>query len=315
MPTIHTIDCHYIFPDFAAVYAIVNNGRIILVENNTERCVPLIRSFLEKLGLNFDRVDYLFITHAHLDHAGGTGSLSQLCPNATVCGHPKAINHLVSPEKLVRGVVDIYGQARFDSLYGAVRPIQRQRSRSMEDGEKIEWNGMEFSFLHTRGHANHHCVIVESRHSLVFTGDAFGLRYPALQTHGCFVIPTTSPTGYEPDEAIKTVERIRSLKVQTAYLTHFGSIGNSNDEIGVAARQLKDDLEYSQAAVQDAARSSFHDDELVGYCKSRLAPHFKSRVERSGMVWDLKTANLLSLDIELNAAGMAVAAGHLRRKP
>src|SRR3989338_8523399 len=217
---IHTIDCDYLHPQFAAAFLIVKNGRAILIENNTEKCIPQIEHRLERLGLGFEAIDYLFVTHAHLDHAGASGHLMERCPVAQFRAHPKAIRHLAEPSKLVEGVRGVYGRERFDQWYGTIIPIPRNRSVGVEDGEAIEWQGLEFEFLHTRGHANHHCCIFEPSSKTVFTGDTFGLCYPSLQGKGLFIFPTTSPTGFEPAEAIKSIRRIVGLKPQVAYLTH-----------------------------------------------------------------------------------------------
>src|SRR5690606_9396374 len=104
----------------------------------------------------------------------------------------------------------------------------------------LQWGSRTLRFLHTRGHANHHFVVHDSATDGIFSGDAFGLRYPMLQGRGLFVLPTTSPTDFDPDEAKKSVRRIAE-NGSRVYLTHYGEI----TEVAEAASQLLQHLEFS----------------------------------------------------------------------
>ena len=87
--TITTIDCNYMErPDYASAYLVTNGKHAAFIDNNTYQCVPSLMKALEDQGLAPENVDYIIITHVHLDHAGATGVLAELCPNATVLAHP-----------------------------------------------------------------------------------------------------------------------------------------------------------------------------------------------------------------------------------
>lgn len=110
----------------------------------------------------------------------------------------------------VRGV---YGDAVFDSLYGGIEAVPAHRARSVDNGEvrgsllgkgakraaakafggwltvlslfclclflqSVELGDCTLSFLHTRGHANHHMCVVDDAYAGVFTGDSFGIGLP-----------------------------------------------------------------------------------------------------------------------------------------
>ncbi|MGA0799232.1 MAG: MBL fold metallo-hydrolase, partial [Steroidobacteraceae bacterium] len=79
---IHAIDAEYVRPMLDAVHLVVHEGRAAFVETGTSRSVPQLLAALTSLGLSPDVVDWVFITHVHLDHAGGAGELMRLCPNA-----------------------------------------------------------------------------------------------------------------------------------------------------------------------------------------------------------------------------------------
>src|SRR5690242_7173105 len=121
--SIDTIDCHYVMPNFAAAYLLADQGKAAFVDNNTTHSVPTLMNALKQRGLEPKDVQFIMVTHVHLDHAGGTSALATLCPNAVVLAHPRAAPHLIDPRKLVSSARAVYGDAIFDQLYGKIDPI------------------------------------------------------------------------------------------------------------------------------------------------------------------------------------------------
>ena len=73
------------------------------------------------------------------DHAGGSSALMKACPNATLLAHPRAVNHVVDPSRLVTSAKAVYGAEAFEKLYGRIEPIPAVRVRAVQDGEIILW--------------------------------------------------------------------------------------------------------------------------------------------------------------------------------
>ncbi len=308
--SIVTIDCDYVYPRFAAAFLMVEGREAIFVENNTAHSVPRLLAELNKQGLKPEQVRYLIITHVHLDHAGGSQALMNACPNATLLAHPRAAPHIIDPSKLVASARKVYGDAEFARLYGEIGPIDAKRVRIMEDGEELRFGGKVLRFMHTRGHANHHfCVLTRSSSGPeeIFTGDAFGLAYPDLQSHGLFIFPSTSPTDFDPLEARKSIERIAESGARRAYLTHFGEITSLRE----AANQLigyLDELEPYYRQILETAEGDRPEAELTQECAKRIRAYLEGKYRAQGGVPHEKFWNLLKLDIELNASGMVFAA-------
>jgi glyoxylase-like metal-dependent hydrolase (beta-lactamase superfamily II) len=325
MVRIRTIDCQYLHPEFAAAYLLIDDGmgdekgagtgapgcvtaphpqaRAVFIDNNTAHSVPLLLKALQEEGLSPEQVEYVIITHVHLDHAGGTSQLMKACPNAVLLAHPKAARHMIDPAKLVASARNVYGDQAFDEMYGRIDPIPASRVRTMEDNQHLSFgpSATELRFLHTRGHANHHFCIEIPGLRAIFTGDAFGLAYPALQKPTRFILPTTSPTDFNYPEAVASIDRIVETGATTAYLTHYGAI----TDLASAAAELKRHLAFSQALLIRAAESSFPDSELASFCEKELRSHYAAQILRD-------PKELLKIDLELNAAGLAHAA---RKKP
>ena len=50
-----------------------------------------------------DAVDYVIVTHVHLDHAGGAGELLRHLPAARLVVHPRGARHMIDPSTLRAG--------------------------------------------------------------------------------------------------------------------------------------------------------------------------------------------------------------------
>lgn len=301
-----TIDSGYVKPGFAACYLRVQGDEAAFVETNTSHAVPKLLDALREAGLAPEQVRWIVVTHVHLDHAGGAASLLAHCPNATIVAHPRAARHLVDPSRLVSSARAVYGDEVFEKLYGAIPPAPAERVRAVEDEEVLELGGAPLRFLHVRGHANHHFAVHDPERETVYTGDAFGLAYPYLQRAGRFVFASTSPTDFDGPEAKKSVDRILGLGTKTACLTHFGEL----DELETMGAQLHDWLDFSQALFERIGELPPEKREEVAY--AALTEKMENAAKARGLTLSAEDWDLLSLDMRLNAQGLAFAAGRRR---
>lgn len=307
--TVQTIDTDYLDqPGVAAAYLVVEGDEAAFVETNTAHAFPRLLEALDAAGRAPEDVRWIIVTHAHLDHAGGAWKAVQACPNATLLAHPAAARHLIDPSKLVKSAEGVYGVERFRALYGSLEPIPAERVRVMDDGGVLRWGSRDLTFLHTRGHANHHMVIHDSATNTVFTGDAFGLCYPALQAGGPWVFPSTSPTDFDGRAAIEAVERIVATGATTAWLTHFGGIG----DLRAAADSLNAQLRASVALVEAADASGIDGDALDTHILEAVQAWFDGAIADRGLGADARA--LVAMDVELNAQGLAFAVRKARFK-
>ncbi len=312
MTAVHTIDTRYLgHSGFAAAYLLVAEGHAAFIDNNTNTAVPILLDVLAQTGLRPGDVEYLIITHVHLDHAGGTSKLAKSCPNATVVAHPRAAPHVIDPSKLVASASAVYGEDEFKRLYGTIEPVDAGRVRVMDDEETLGLGSRSLRFLHTRGHANHHFCIADSASESIFTGDAFGLIYPALQLHGTFAFPSTSPTDFEPDLAREAVQRLVDERPRCMYPTHFGAV----TDIETAAGQLIRHLDFAERLRDEAEASDRPDEALTDYCRARIRDYFHGLLDAKGALGASAQAwSMIEMDIDLNAQGIAFAANKRRRK-
>ncbi len=224
---IFAIDAEYLYPGHAAVHLIRHNGRAAFVDTGTRYSVPYLLAALETLGIARSAVDYVFLTHIHLDHAGGAGTLVRQLPNARVILHPRGVPHMIDPGKVTAASIAVYGEDEFRSLYGEIEPIPVERITAAPDGYQCDLAGRHFELIHTPGHALHHYAIVDGAHSSIFAGDTFGISYRELDTdQGPFILPTTSPSQFDPDQLIASVNRVLGYAPQSVYLMHYSRVAD-----------------------------------------------------------------------------------------
>ena len=306
-----TVDCDARTPQFTAAYLRSAGKECAFIETETSHARPKLLAALAESGHTTEDVRWVVVTHAHLDHAAGAGGLLAACPRATLLAHPRAAKHLIDPTKLVKSATAVYGEERFAKLYGKIEPIPKERVRALEEGETFELGGATLRVHHTAGHANHHFVIDDPATESVYTGDSFGLVYPALQKHGLFALATTSPTNFDAKEARISVDRIRALGEKHVCLTHFGA---STDIAGIA-QQLHAWIDRADAWVEEAARGT----ESVQAITERLRAAWRDAIahdsDTRGLRFGAPEWELLATDIDLNAQGLAVAAELIRNPP
>jgi len=309
---IEVIDTGYLDRErFAAAYLLIDGDRAAFIDNNTNSAIPRLLATLASRGLKPEQVEYLIITHVHLDHAGGTSRLAEACPKATVLAHPRAAPHIIDPTKLVASASAVYGADEFKRLYGTIEPVAEERVQTMDDEATLAFGQRGLRFLHTRGHANHHMCIADSGSGTIFTGDAFGLVYPDLQREGTFAFPSTSPTDFEPELARQSIHRLLAEQPTCVYPTHFGAV----TDIETAAGQLLRHLEFAEALRDEARDGDWPDEALEVWCEARLRDYFQGLLDTRGTLGsDRSTWELIGLDIKLNAQGIAFAANKQRRK-
>jgi len=300
-----TIDCHYMAPKFACAYLLIEDGKAVFIENNTQFALPWLIAALEDHGLTVQDVEYIIITHLHLDHAGGTAALAERCPNATVLVHQRAARHIIDPTRLIEGVTAIYGKEKFKKMYGAIKALPESRVRIVEDGERIKFGNRVFYFFYTLGHAKHHMCIYDSGSKGVFTGDAFGLCFlPVPSGTSPFIIPSTPPSDFDPIESIKSLEKIIEIEPGIVYLTHFGPF----TQVKEGARSLAASLRKIDGIIQQALDTGLEGTELDQFCLKATIDFFDNEMKTKQVALTPEMKTILKGEILLNAQGVALAA-------
>lgn len=208
---------------------VINEAALTLVETGPSLSVPHILTGLKELNLDPTDIQYIIVTHIHLDHAGGAGLLLEECPHAKVVVHPKGARHLVDPAKLILGAKAVYGD-EFERLFEPILPIPEAKLIIKQDGDTLKLSDeCQLTFYHTRGHADHHFSIYDPVSNGIFTGDTIGIRYDQIKEFE-FYLPSTSPNQFNPEEMLSSLNKVvHELNVDRIYFGHFSVSTNPKE--------------------------------------------------------------------------------------
>ncbi|MSQ74145.1 MAG: MBL fold metallo-hydrolase [Betaproteobacteria bacterium] len=222
---ISAIDSGFHRPMLAAIHLIVEDGRAAIIDTGSNHSVGVVMQALAAKGLKPEQVDWVILTHIHLDHAGGASQLMRLLPEAVLTVHPRGARHMADPGRLVQGAIDVYGAEVTRQTYGEILPIPKERILETPHESSIRLNSRELVFLDTPGHARHHVAIHDLKSGHVFSGDTFGLSYREIDCHGMqFVVPTSSPVQFDPEAYHRSIDLMAGKKPRAIYLTHFSQV-------------------------------------------------------------------------------------------
>jgi glyoxylase-like metal-dependent hydrolase (beta-lactamase superfamily II) len=218
-----------------------------LVETGPTTSVEAVTAGLEALGLGHDDLAHIAVTHIHLDHAGGVGTLSRHFPRATIWVHERGAPHLAEPSKLVSSATRVYGEDRLRELFGPVEAVPRDRLRAVSEGDQVDLAERSLEVLYTPGHASHHVALVDSLSGAVFTGDALGIHLPDVRV----LRPATPPPDIDVELGVRSIERIRDRAESLLLFSHFGPVSEVAELCDIAARRLRKWADIVRDALQE----------------------------------------------------------------
>lgn len=298
---VYAIDTGFQRPRFDAAYLLVDDGRAAFIDTGTRHALPRLLGSLEAIGLTVDAVDWVIPTHVHLDHAGGVGPLMQALPNARLLVHPRGARHMIDPSALYQGALAVYGQVEMDRSYGQLVGVDAGRVQTSTDGMSLTVGSRTLSLIDTPGHALHHHCIWDPASRGWFTGDTFGISYRELDNPAGqpWIFPASTPVQFQPSALRSSIDRLLALEPEVIYLTHFGRL-NQVAKLGAQFLSLLDEVEALGRSVQD--RPDRHEALRQG-----LRQLYAQSLRRHGSALSDETiGDVLAIDIELNAQGMAV---------
>jgi glyoxylase-like metal-dependent hydrolase (beta-lactamase superfamily II) len=245
-------------------------------------------------------VDWLIVTHVHLDHAGGAGLLLQSLPNARLVVHPRGARHMIDPSALFEGARAVYGDAEMARSYGTLVAVAAERVLATRDGMTIELAGRPLVFLDTPGHARHHHAVWDERSRGFFTGDTFGISYREFDVDGReWVIPTTTPVHFDPDALLASIDRLMSYHPRAIFLTHYSRVRD--------VERLARDLKHRVTEFVRLARLCENASDRTALMRAEMFRLMSVWLDEHGYAGDLAERHrMLDTDVELNVQGLEV---------
>ena len=203
-----------------SVYLIDANKKA-LIDPGMYSATDDVLNALRAKGFRYEEIDYIILTHLHMDHSGNSWALLKHMPNAKVIIHNKAVKYLVDPEPLVRSSREVLGS--IVDLWGGMEPISKDRIIGIDDNSTLMLNDSMLKFIATPGHAPYHLSIIYDDN--LFSGDALGIK--AFNT----LRPASPLPSFRLDLALQSIDKIKGLNAKSIYMPHFGISKEPNNTI------------------------------------------------------------------------------------
>jgi len=298
---IYAIESGYLREQLAAIHAIVSGEAVAIVDTGNNETAPRVLGALGELGFTPEQVQYVMLTHIHLDHAGGAGAFMAACPNAKLVVHPRGVRHMVDPSRLWAGTVAVYGEEDAIAKYGKIRPVAAERVIEATDGLVLDLAGRKIRVAETPGHAAHHVCYFDEQTRAWFTGDTFGLSYRELDHDGKqFVFPSTTPVQFDPEALHASIDRMMAEHPTAMYLTHYSRV----TDLPRLAADLHRLINAHVAIAQSGANAIDHRHQII---RNGLSALMRQEAARQQWPVDEDTLfDIFAMDLELNAQGLEV---------
>jgi glyoxylase-like metal-dependent hydrolase (beta-lactamase superfamily II) len=184
----------------------------------------------------------ILLTHIHLDHAGGTGTLVRRWPGIEVYVHERGAGHLADPSRLLASAERLYGE-HMDVLWGEVAPVPSELLRPLRGGEEV----LGFSVAYTPGHASHHVSYLHGDSGRAFVGDVAAVRIPPAG----FVLPPTPPPDIDIEAWERSLHAVEAWRPESLGLTHFGAVADPAEHLDLVRSRLREQAERARRGGPD----------------------------------------------------------------
>ncbi len=213
------------------------------------------RQLLKALqDLNILHLDYILITHIHIDHAGAVSELADVFPDAKIVCHPAGIPHLKDPSRLWEGSLKTLGD--IGKAYGPILPVAGER---LVDAEGF--NADNIISILTPGHSPHHASYEFGDH--LFAGEAGGVF--EQQSPDSFYLRPATPPRFFLNVSINSIDLLMGRDPTTICYGHYGVTHDAKEMLAKHRDQL---LLWNRIMGEEIG--NFHEKEFVRTCMDRL---------------------------------------------
>lgn len=212
------------FRTFLSCWCYKGEDVTLVVDPGPTSTIPHLIRELRTLAV--EDIDYILLTHIHIDHAGGTGALLKEFPEAQVICHSEGVRHMVSPDRLWQGSLKVLG--KMAEVYGEIVPVPEDRIGHIESIPKCNLQ----VFL-TPGHAQHHCCFLLD--DLLLGGEVSGVHYPVKE--GIYMRPATPPR-FILEVALDSIDRMIALAPRYLVVAHYGLVEPALDYLNIGRGQF-----------------------------------------------------------------------------
>jgi glyoxylase-like metal-dependent hydrolase (beta-lactamase superfamily II) len=258
-----------------ASYVLPLEAGAAIVETGPASCRDRLVRGLAAAGYEPREVHQVYVTHIHLDHAGGLGAIASTFPNASLRVHERGIPHMVDPSRLIASARRAWGAAA-DPIWGPILPVPPERLLALRGGERFPVRGGSLEVLATPGHATHHLAFLDTARGSLLSGDAAGVRLPGAP----WARPAIPPPELDLEQLFASLDVIERSDPRELFYSHFGPVADARADLALYRQTvarwrdvaLAAALERPEVAFVAAALRRDEEERLASAHQSPAAP-------------------------------------------
>ncbi len=267
--SIRTIDVDYLGRSQYIACCLLEGDAPVIIDPGPSVSLSTLEAGLSRAGLSLDDLAGVLLTHIHLDHAGGVGSIVKRNPRIDVYVHERGAHHLVDPERLLSSAERLYG-GRMEELWGDVLAVPTDNVRRLSGGETLDFAGRRIEVAYTPGHASHHVSYLDLSTDTAFVGDTAGIRIAGDP----FVLPVTPPPDIDLELWEISLRKIEAWNPERLFVTHFGVADGVEEHL----RRFRRGLHDWATVVRDGLASNRTDEECIEAFTSGVTAELEERL-------------------------------------
>ncbi len=206
------------------------------------------------------RLDYVLLTHVHIDHAGATDRILAAFPGARVVCHEKGLAHLEDPARLWQSSLAVLGPMA--EAYGEPGPIPAGVAAGFQ---QVQVRGIQI--VPTPGHSPHHLSFVYD--GTLFAGEVAG-TYQALPEREIYYLRPATPRRFFLEPALESLDRLLDLAPAPERIVFAHQGLATGDVPGILATAREQLQRWVRVARDEGARETASFEELVQRIQDRL---------------------------------------------
>jgi len=206
------------FANFISVW-LYKGPPCFIVDIGPSVTIPQLITALKSLEVY--RIDYLFLTHIHIDHAGGAGDFLHFFPETPVIVHPEGISHLIDPSRLWKGSVEVLGEIA--KAYKPIKPVPENLLMDVN-----QFHSYPVEPILTPGHSAHH--ISYQFEDILFAGEAAGVNLS--EAAGQAYLRPATPPRFFLETFVQSLDRLLDRNTDLICYGHWGAKESGREWMG-----------------------------------------------------------------------------------
>lgn len=203
-------------PPILSGYMLLNDKYGALIESGPTSVFEEYVKRIEK-HINPEQLKYIFVSHIHIDHAGGSWKFVKEFPWIKIIVHEKGAKHLIDPKKLIDASKNTLG--KIYNYWGDPEPVPE--SNIVQVGDQYFEKEFGVKVIYAPGHASHSTALYHEESRTLFPGDSAGML---IFGEGGKLWPAAPPPFFL-DQFLESIKKLQSLSLSRICYPHYGCSG------------------------------------------------------------------------------------------